>query len=247
MKKVNSLSLFNPQRHRDVRISSGVDIILSRQLNHAQIGLSETGVAASDYPLLLMKDSESGRFRLVALFGLRPEANSFVVNDQWQATYLPLAILGAPFHLGGSERSLCIDEGSDLVATDTGAALYSADGAETAELTRVRAMFDYLRQDLDAANDFVAALVALDLVRPLSVTLEFGRADHESVEGLYSLSLPRLAVLEDPAIVDLHRRGWLDKIYIMINSLNQMNRIQQLSNLHLDQKITRLITEMDSE
>ena len=222
-------------------------MMLSRQLNHAQIGLSETGVAASDYPLLLMKDGESGRFRLVALFGLKPDANSFVVNDQWQATYVPLAILGAPFHLGGPEKSLCIDEGSDFVSTDTGAALYSDDGVETAELSRIRAMFDYLRQDLDAADDFVAALVALNLVRPLSITLQFGRADDEAVEGLYSLSLPRLAVLEDPAIVDLHRRGWLDKIYIMLNSLNQMNRIQQLSNVHLDQKITRLITEMNPE
>ena len=222
-------------------------MMLSRQLNHAQIGLSETGVAASDYPLLLMKDGESGRFRLVALFGLKPDANSFVVNDQWQATYMPLAILGAPFHLGGPEKSLCIDEGSDLVSTDTGAALYSDDGAETAELLRVRAMFDYLRQDLDAANKYVTELVALDLVRPLSITLEFGQGENEAVEGLYSLSPPRLAALEDAAIVNLHRRGWLDKIYIMINSLNQMNRIQQLYNLHLDNKITRLTTEMNPE
>lgn len=222
-------------------------MMLSRQLDHVQIGLSETNVAASDYPLVLMKDGESGRFRLVALFGLKPDANSFVVNDQWQATYMPLAILGAPFHLGGPEKSLCIDEGSDLVSTDTGAALYSDDGAETAELLRVRAMFDYLRQDLDAANKYVTELVALDLVRPLSITLEFGQGENEAVEGLYSLSPPRLAALEDAAIVNLHRRGWLDKIYIMINSLNQMNRIQQLYNLHLDNKITRLTTEMNPE
>jgi SapC len=247
LKKVISLSLFNPQRHRDARINPGVDMMLSRQLNHAQIGLSETSVAASDYPLLLMKDGESGRFRLVALFGLKPDTNSFLVNDQWQATYLPLAIVGAPFHLGGPEKSLCIDEGSDLVSTDAGAALYSGDGAETAELSRVRAMFDYLRQDLDAANDFVAALVALDLVRPLSITLEFSQGDYEAVEGLYSLSPPRLAALEDATIVNLHRRDWLNKACIMINSLNQMNRIQQLHNLHFDKKITRLISEMGSE
>ena len=113
------------------------------RLNHAQIGLSETGVAASDYPLLFMKDVESGHFRLVALFGLRPDANCFLINDQWQATYLPLAVLGLPFRLGGSDQSLCIDEESDLVSTDTGSALYSGDGNETAELLRIRSMFDY--------------------------------------------------------------------------------------------------------
>lgn len=221
-------------------------MILSRRLNHAQIGLSETGVAASDYPLVFMKDVESGRFQLVALFGLRPDANSFVVNHQWQATYLPLAVLGAPFHLGGPEKSLCIDESSDLVSTDTGAALFSGDGNETAELSHVRSMFDYFRNDLDAANVFTAVLVNLNLVRPFSVTVEFGHGDNELIEGLYSISPPRFQTLEDPAILDLYRRNYLDKIHIIINSLSQINRIQQLANLQSDRKM-RLITQMDTQ
>ena len=247
MKNSISLNLLNSDRHRDVRIMPGPDMTSSRCLNHAQIGLSETGVAASDYPLLFMKDIESGRFRLVALFGLRPNANLFVVSNQWQATYLPLAVLGAPFHLGGPERSLCIDESSGLVTTDTGAALFSDNGGETVELSRVRSMFEYFRNDLDAANVFTAALVDLNLIRPLSVNLDFARGDSELVEGLYSISPPKLLALKDSAILDLHRSNFLGKIYIIINSLNQINRIQQLSNLRSDQTITRLITEMDFE
>lgn len=217
------------------------------RLNHAQIGLSETGVAASDYPLLFMKDVESGHFRLVALFGLRPDANCFLINDQWQATYLPLAVLGLPFRLGGSDQSLCIDEESDLVSTDTGSALYSGDGNETAELLRIRSMFDYLRSDVDSANEFTTALVDLNLLRPIHVTLEFGDGEHELIAGLYSISPPRLSALEDTAILDLHRQKFLDKIHIIMNSLGQMNRIQQLSRVHFDREITRLTTEMTSQ
>ena len=217
----------------------------ARRMNHVQIGLHETGVAASDYPLLFMKDVESGQFRLVALFGLRPDANFFVVNDHWQATYLPLAVLAAPIYLGGPERFLCIDESSDLVTTDIGTALFSDDSRETKELLRVRSMLEYLRDDLDDANAFTAAMVDLNLIRPLSVTLDFDHGDSEQVEGLYSISPPSLLSLEDSVIVDLHRRSFLDKIYIIINSLGQINRIQQLSNLHSEKKIMRLTTEMD--
>lgn len=246
MKNTTSLCLLNPDRHRDVRIMPGPDIALGHRLNHAQIGLSETGVAASDYPLLFMKDAESGRFRLVALFGLRPDANCFVINDQWQATYLPLAVLGSPFHLGGSDQLLCIDEGSDLVSTNTGSALYSDDGNETAELLRIRSMFDYLRSDVDSANDFTAALVDLNLLRPIHVTLAFADGENELIEGLYSISPPRLSALEDTAILDMHRRDFLDKIHIIINSLGQMNRIQQLANLQSVQKM-RLTTQMETQ
>ncbi len=224
----------------------GPDMTWSRQLNHAHIGLSETGVAASDYPLLFMKDSESGRFRLVALFGLGPDTNFFIVNDQWQATYLPLKAMGAPFHLAGPEKALCIDEASDLVSTDTGIALFSEDGDETAELSRIQSMFDYMRSDLDAADDFVAALVGLGLIRPLSITLEFGEGASEHIEGLYSISPPRLGALDDAAIVDLHRSNFLDKIHIIINSLSQLSRIKQLSQFHINRKITNSLNEMDA-
>ncbi len=246
MKNLTSLNQFNADRHRDVRIISGPDMASSLRLNHAQIGLSETGVAASDYPLLFMKDSESGRFRLVALFGLRPNTNFYVVNDQWQATYLPMKAMATPFHLAGPEKTLCIDEASDLVNTDTGISLFSEDGQETAELSRIQSMFAYLRSDLDSADDFVTTLAALGLIRPLSITLEFDEDASEQVEGLYSISPPRLAALNDTTILELHRRNFLDKAHIMINSLGQLNRIQQLAQFHIDQKITRLLTEMDA-
>jgi hypothetical protein len=217
----------------------------SRSVNHAQIGLSETGVAASDYPLLFMKDNETGRFRLVALFGFRPDTNFFLINGHWQATYLPLKSLGAPFHLAGPESTLCIDEASDLVSTDTGTALFTENGVETEDLSRIRSTFNKLKSDLDAADNFVAELAALKLIRPLSITLEFGDDASELLEGLYSISPPRLKLLDDAAISDLHHRDFLDKAHIIINSLGQMNRILQLSHFHYDRTVTDLGIEMD--
>lgn len=245
MKNLTSLSQFNADRHRDVRIMPGLDLAWSRRLNHAQIGLSETGVAASDYPLLFMKDRESGHFRLVALLGFRPGANFFVVNDQWQATYLPVIAMAAPFCLAGPEKILCIDEASDRVNTDAGIALYSDEGQETAELSRIRSMLDFLRSDLGAADDFVAALVTLGLIRPLSITMEFSEGASEQIEGLYTISPPRLEALDDAAILEMRRLGFLGKVHIIINSLGQLNRIQQLSQFHIDRKINRLLTEMN--
>lgn len=239
-----ALGLLNSDRHRDVRIMPGSDMASARALNHARIGLSETGVAASDYPLLFMKDGESGHFRLVALFGTKTDVNFFVINDQWQATYLPASVLGLPFHLAGAERLLCIDEDSDLVTTDVGAPLYSADGEETADLSQIRVKFDHLRDDLAAADEFAAMLAGMNLIRPLPVILEFDDGASDMVTGLYSISQERLAAMDDAAIIDLHRRHYLDKMHIIINSLAQIYRLQQLYPFHCGGKSVRLIAEM---
>ncbi len=224
----------------------GLDMASARHLNHAQIGLSEIGVAATDYPLLFMKDIDSGHFRLIALFGLKPGTSLFAVNGGWQATYLPLTVLAAPFYDAGPDQVLCIDEESNLISTDFGAALFSDDGSDTPELARIRAMLDYRRGDLNAANVFVAFLVSLDLIRPLSVTLVFENGDEESIDGLYSIHPTKVKALDDPAIIDLQRREFLDKIHIVINAMAQINRIQQLHNMQSPQKLIHFITEMET-
>lgn len=246
MKNAASLYQFSAERHRDVRLLGGIDITASLGLNHVRIGLDEIGAAAADYPIIFLKDADTGRLQLAALFGLAPQTNSYVIDGRWQATYLPLAIVAAPFSLAGPERTLCINELSHQVTTDTGEALFLADGSETPALANIRTMLDYFDGDLAAADGFVASLLGLNLIRPILVTAQFGTGEEELIDGLYTISPPHLRALESPALLDLHSRDLLAPAYTIIQSLAQINRIQQLRNLGSDRPITALKMEMEA-
>ena len=64
-----------------------------------QIGLSEIALAAADMPLFLVKDGQTGRFNLVALFGLIEQRNLFWQQGGMQSTYLPRAASLTAFRL----------------------------------------------------------------------------------------------------------------------------------------------------
>jgi hypothetical protein len=246
LKNATSLYQFSPERHRDVRLQPGIDITASLGLNHVKIGLGEISAAAADYPIIFLKDADTGQLQLAALFGLAPQTNSFVIDERWQATYLPLAIVAAPFCRAGPERTLCINELSHQVTTDTGEALFLADGSEAPALANIRAMLDYLDGDLGAADGFVAAMLGINLIRPILITTQFGTGEEELIDGLYTISPPHLRALHASALLDLHGRDLLAPAYTIIQSLAQMNRIQQLHNLESDRPITGLKMEMEA-
>lgn len=241
-----SLFQFSQERHRDVRLIAGIDLAQPFLTNHAAIGLDEVGPAAADYPLLFLKDADSGRLRLAAMFGMAPGQNTYVFNDMWQAVYLPAAISAAPFCLAGPQHCLCIDEASPRVTTDAGDALFREDGSESATLERIRSALDRLAEGQKAADGLIDALLALDLLRPLIVTAHFISGAEQEIQGLYSISPQLLSRIAPAALLDLHARDHLPAIYAIIQSLNQFNRIRQLHNLGTEPEISAFQMTMGS-
>jgi len=241
-----SLFQLSPQRHRDVRLIAGIDLAQPFLTNHAAIGLDEVGPAAADYPLVFLKDAESGRLRLAALFGLTSGQNTYVFNGLWQAVYLPLAISAAPFCLAGPQHTLCIDERSPRVTTDTGDALFRDDGSESATLTQVRTSLGRLAEGQKAADRLIDKLLSIDLVRPLVVTAQFVSEAEQEIQGLYSINPQLLGQLDSAALLGLHAQDQLPAVYTIIQSLNQFNRIRQLHNLGSGPEITAFQLVMGS-
>jgi SapC len=237
MNDAPSLFRFIQERHGDVRLMPGIDLGAFAAVNHVKLGLHEITDAAADYPLVFMKDVDSGQFRLTALFGLTQGTNTFLDGDFWQAVYLPQEVLTAPFRIAGSDRTLCINEASALVTTDTGDALFEKDGNEAPALLRIRNMLDKLEQGRADADLLIAALLPLGLIRPVSLTVHLESGPSELVQGLYSISPPQLRAAVPDVLLDLHARDFLGPVYTIIQSMTQFNRIRQLHNLRSDRPI----------
>lgn len=227
-----------PERHRDARLIPGIDLAPEWLTHYAEIGLDEVAAAGCDYPLVFLKNPESGLLRLVALFGLEPGNNLYVRDGIWQAVYLPLQIAAMPFCLGGPDRELCINEANPRVTTDAGEELFNADGTETATLINIRALLDRLEQGFTAGSGFAQALLQMDLIQPLTITAHFGSGEAAQISGLYSINPERLNAIEPAALVDLRAHDYLAPAYTIIQSLNQMNRIRELHNLGSNRAIS---------
>ena len=218
-------------RHRTWRVGAFPDFSHSLRQQHAILGWSEIALAAADYPLALLKHTETGQFNVVALYGFQPNRNLYVAGSHWRATYIPQNSLRYPFFVNATGvLGLGIDERSELLGAQDGHLLFDDRSEPTAYTRQIAAALRDLREDFAEMRAFADALTQLQLVRPLVVILRMEDGAESRIEGLYSISDQAQSFLAAESIVTLHRKGYLQALSILMASLAQINRLQQLYN-----------------
>ncbi len=242
-----TLAAVRRERHAGLTVGHGTDLTAAAALGHVPLGFGEIPLALCDYPIVLIKDGATGAFRLVALLGFAANRNLFVLGENWAATYLPLNVLRLPFYLGapdGGEPDLCIDEASSLIGRTPGSALFDGTGAETPFLTGRRALLQTMRADAEKTAQFVSAIAAARLVTPMTITLHHADQHQQDIEGAYTIDPLALETLDDAALLQLHRAGYLGAIHAMMHSLGQFTRLEQLHNAHGERPIARSAVQL---
>jgi len=202
-------------------------------------------LAAADYPLVLMKHADTGRFNVVALFGFSSGRNLYVTESHWQATYIPQNTLRFPFMASDAGvLGLAIDERSELIDAPTGHRLFNETGRPTDYTLQIARTLQWLRQDFEAMQRLVEELVQLALVRPLTLLLRLDDGAESQIEGLYSISDQALTSLADRDVLALHRKGFLRVTSVLAASLVQLNRLQQLHNAESPRRIANIAMSM---
>ena len=221
----------DPTRHRSTRLGPFPDFSHASEQQHAILGSSEIVLAAADYPLLLMKHADTGRFNVVALYGFTTSRNLYVSGSHWHATYIPQNSLRYPFTINeAGVLGLAIDERSGLIGHPEGHRLFDEAGRPTDYTVQVANALRWLRKDFEAMQELVQVLTQMSLVKPLSLALRMSDGTEQQIEGLYTIGDQALASLADRDIIALHRRGFLRAVSILTASLVQLNRLQQLHN-----------------
>lgn len=242
-----TLAAVRRERHGQVTIGTGTDLGAAAGLGHVPLGFGEIPLAICDYPLVLLKDGATGQFRLVALLGFEANRNLFVLGENWAATYLPLNVLRLPFCLGapdGGELELCIDEASSLIGHAPGAALFNADGTETAFLAGRRQLLQQMLADAEKTAAFVSAVSAARLITPMTITLHFADQQEQDITGAYTIDPLALETLDGETVLELHRAGHLGAVHAIMHSLGQLNRLEQLHNARGERPILRSTVQL---
>jgi len=228
---MNRLIALDSAAHRQLRVDPAKVLAQAAGLNMLPVVLGEFLKLCVHYPIVLTKNGATGQFTCVALFGFEKQENLFWKQDRWDALYIPLQLMRQPFFLApGQERMVCIDTVHAAVNRSLGDAIFDERGAETAYLQQVKQRLAALLEGEEQTDRFVRKLLALELVRPMRLEIEFANRQKLRVEGLYTVDEARLKALPAQAIVELHSLEYLAPTYTMLASLGHIYSLVQRRN-----------------
>ena len=225
---VRDLELLSVQQHAGLRQAE----FPIEEPHFVQIVAAEFAAAAATCPIFLTKNPETGQFYVGAMFGFEPGENLLRREAPGRRAFTPLDLERQGFFLA-SGGAVAIDPGHPRFATERGTALFEADGQPTQALRRIQRVLGQLSAGIPETDAFIQAIVAQRLVEPIDVDLSFDDGRSLSLGGLYTVSLDALAELDDAAVLDLFRRGYLQLIYAMAGSLKQVSILAHLRNERL--------------
>lgn len=185
-----------------------------------QVVLAELNQAATCCPLFFVKDPETGRFNLVALFGFK--AGELLVEgaDKGQGAFVPLEIVRQGFYAAG--ENIAVDLAHPRFAPGGTIRLLDPLGEPTDEMRLIQRTIGALMAGRSATEAFVETMARLRLIDSIDITLSFDDGETLTLEGLYTISLDALNDLDDSEIVRLFRNGYLGAALTINGSARQV-------------------------
>ena len=95
---MNNYIPLNSQEHKNLKFKKLDNVGHSSELHLTPVNVQEFSILCHDYPIVFVKDSETGQFRAVALLGIKPKQNLYLTDGGWEAEYIPEYLRQYPFH-----------------------------------------------------------------------------------------------------------------------------------------------------
>ncbi|ALO35508.1 hypothetical protein CMT41_12885 [Colwellia sp. MT41] len=231
--------ILDNKNHKDIKVITHFNDKFSAKINSALIFPNEFKAAQRDYPILFIKNPETGQFQSVVLLGLVAGENLYI-NNGWQASYIPAMINKGPFIIGFEEKEengekvkqpiVAIDMDNPRVNKESGEALFLDDGQASPYLVQVNQSLKTLHDGSQLSQQMFAAFLKNDLIEAVALNIELNNGEKISLQGNYTLNEEKLAKLSGDALNELHSSGLLRLAYFITASLGNIQRLVDLKN-----------------
>ena len=231
--------ILDNKNHKDVKVITHFDDEFSEKINSALIFPNEIKAAQRDYPILFIKNPETGQFQSVVLLGLVAGENQYI-NNGWQASYIPAMINKGPFIIGFEEKEengekvklpiVAIDMDTPRVNKKSGEPIFLEDGQASPYLVQVNQSLKTLHDGSQLNQEMFAAFLKNDLIEPVALNIELNNGEKISLQGNYTLNEEKLSLLSGDALTELHSSGLLRVAYFITASLDNIQRLVDLKN-----------------
>lgn len=226
--------------HKDLKVLPGYGPGLGFGVGLTRVFPIEFTQLQMEYPIVFMRNRETGHFEPVAIFGLAEGENLFLAEHGWDARYIPLTIQRQPFLIGFQETVeggvpqtqpvVHVDLDHPKVSMAEGEPVFLEHGGESPLLERMTSVLMTIHQGKEANESFSKLLVGLDLVESTSLEFVFDNGEKYTLAGLYIINEDRLRGLNGAALEALHAKGHLQSLYMMMASMPNFRKLVDRKN-----------------
>jgi hypothetical protein len=232
--------LLNNVDHKDLKIIIDRTAEYGDNVWFAATFPSEFRNVQRNYPIVFTKNSETGKFEAMALFGFEDGENLFLEEGGWSAGYIPLNIMRMPFLIGFQEKTeagettrepvITVDMDSPRVNTERGQPVFLEHGGNSPYIEQISSILKVLHEGVRSSGPFYDTLEQLDLIESFVVDVQLNDGSEHRLSGFYTINEDRLRDLAADDLAMLHRRGYLEAIYMAIASMSQMPELVDRKN-----------------
>jgi len=226
---MSNFVLLNNIEHKNLRVIRAHSAEYGDNEMSAVVFPQEFRAVQNEYPIFFQKNSETGKFYAIALFGLRQQENLFLTEFGWDAHYVPASVKRGPFVIGvqppkpGDDPTkpnlmVYIDTASPRLSETAGDAVFLPQGGYSAYLESIVDLLDYIKYGSDLSEGFIVALLEYDLLELVSVEIVLKNGEQNNLTGMYTLNEDKLKGLGASALAALHSKGYLEFIYMSLAS-----------------------------
>ncbi|MBT8055417.1 MAG: SapC family protein [Xanthomonadales bacterium] len=232
--------LLNNVEHKDLKIIIDRSAALGDNVWYAVTFPTEFRALQRHYPVFFIKNSDTGEFQAVAMFGVEDGENLFLDETGWNATYIPLNIMRQPFLIGYQEQEtgggvtrepvVTIDMDSPRVNTEAGEPVFLEHGGNSEYLEQVNSILQMLLGGMKSCKGFFNTLEEFDLLESFVLDAQLYDGSEHRLAGFYTINEEALAKLDGAELELLHKKGYLEPIYMAIASMTNLPLMLEKKN-----------------
>ncbi len=203
----------------------------------AKIYTPEFSKAGVDFPIIFVKDPDTGTFFAAVMWGIEPNENLFVENNTWQGGYFPASVRCYPFAVQPDPENeerlfIGIYEEAGVVNKEEGNLIFNDDGTETEWMQNVKEFLVRVWQQEERTKLFVKTLEEMGLLIPQTLTVKNSETgENHDVSGFYVVDREKLSELSDDKFLELRKSGALECIHNHIMSLESLDKLLRKKNI----------------
>jgi hypothetical protein len=225
---MSNIVLLDRNSHRKLRVHSKAAAHFGDNQRFVAVTVDEFPTLSLHYPILFSKDADTGQFYCGAMLGFDSGENLFLDDHRALRAYRPLNLQRGPFLTAGADLAIDLDHPRVALAGDQ--ELFTESGEPSGYLQGIMALMRELRPGLERTRIFIDTLMNLQLIESITINARFDDGVNRGFTGLYTINRNQLRDLPDGAVLDLFRRGYLQLMYLMLNSLNYVSMLAQRKN-----------------
>lgn len=227
--------LLNNVEHKNLRVITRHSAEFGDNVGNVVVFPTEYRELQREYPLFFRKEPGGDNYLSVAMLGFTKDENLFLDGTGWNARYLPAVVARGPFLIGFQETQvdgelrkspvIHIDLDHPRVSESEGEPLFLPLGGNTPFLQGITAALDRIHRGIAFSKDMFAAFLALDLVDPVKLEIKLTPDETHNLLGYYTVNAEKLRALDAPSLAGLHKAGFLESAYLVIGSLNNVQKL----------------------